>query len=135
MIAVGVHSDRSGERRWHVAAPAFVAALGWVMVARLESPWLALLGLLLAQTGMLSMLAPFWALPTSFLSGTAAAGGIAFINSLGNLGGFVGPNLIGQIKQARGSFSDALLILAGVLVVGGVLALRVRHDAALEKLP
>lgn len=132
MIVVGIHSDRTGERRWHVAGPAFVAALGWLMAARLESPLLALLGLVLAQTGMLSMLAPFWALPTSFLSGAAAAGGIAFINSVGNLGGFVGPNIIAPVKEARGDFSDALLVLGAVLVIGGVLALRVRHDAALE---
>ena len=132
MIVVGIHSDRTGERRWHVALPAFVAALGWTMAARLESPWLVLLGLVLAQTGMLSMLAPFWALPTSFLSGAAAAGGIAFINSLGNLGGFVAPNVLGQVKTATGSFSNALLVLAGVLVLGGILALRARHDAALE---
>lgn len=131
MILVGIHSDRTGERRWHVAAPAFAAALGWLMVARLQSPWLALLGLVLAHAGMLSMLAPFWALPTSFLSGAAAAGGIAFINSVGNLGGFVGPQIIGQL-EARGRFADGLLVLAAVLVVGGVLALRARHDAALE---
>jgi MFS transporter, ACS family, tartrate transporter len=134
MIVVGVHSDRSGERRWHVAGPAFVAALGWLMAARLELPWLVLLGLVLAHTGMLSMLAPFWALPTSFLSGAAAAGGIAFINSVGNLGGFVGPNIIAPVKEARGNFSDALLVLAAVLVIGGLLALRARHDAALERM-
>jgi ACS family tartrate transporter-like MFS transporter len=133
MVLVGVHSDRTGERRWHVAGPAFVAALGWLTVALVQSPWLALLGLVLAHTGMLSMLAPFWALPTSFLSGAAAAGGIAFINSVGNLGGFVGPNIIGQVKQAQGDFSTALLILAAVLVAGGLLVLRARHDAALEK--
>ena len=132
MIVVGVHSDRTGERRWHVAGPAFVAALGWLMVARLESPPLVLLGLVLAHAGMLSMLAPFWALPTSFLSGAAAAGGIAFINAVGNLGGFVGPNIIAPVKEARGNFSDALLVLAAVLAIGGVLALRARHDAALE---
>lgn len=131
MVAVGAHSDRSGERRWHVAAPAFVAALGWLMAARLESPWLVLGGLMLAQAGMLSMLAPFWALPTSFLSGAAAAGGIAFINSVGNLGGFAGPQIIGRL-EARGRFADGLFVLAAVLMVGGLLALRARHDAALE---
>ena len=93
---------------------------------------MALLGLVLAQTGMLSMLAPFWALPTSFLSGAAAAGGIAFINSVGNLGGFVGPQHHCLGEEARGNFSDALLVLAAVLVIGGLLALRARHDAALE---
>ena len=131
MIVVGIDSDRRGERRWHVAAPAFVAALGWLMAARLQSPWLVLLGLVLAHSGMLSMLAPFWALPTSFLSGAAAAGGIAFINSVGNLGGFAAPQIIGRL-EARGRFSDGLLVLAAALVVGGMLALRARHDATLE---
>jgi MFS transporter, ACS family, tartrate transporter len=133
MIIVGVHSDRSGERRWHVAGPAFVAALGWLMVARLKSPWLVLLGLVLAHAGMLSTLAPFWALPTSFLSGAAAAGGIAFINSVGNLGGFAGPRILGHL-EARGHFSDGLIVLAASLMVGGMLALRARHDAALERM-
>ncbi|HTU18126.1 MAG TPA: MFS transporter [Gemmataceae bacterium] len=131
MTVVGVHSDRTGERRWHVAAPAFVAALGWLMTARLDMPWLVLLGLVLAHSGMLSMLPTFWTLPTSFLSGSAAAGGIAFINSVGNLGGFAGPQIIGRL-EARGHFSEGLIVLAAALVIGGMLALRARHDAALE---
>jgi ACS family tartrate transporter-like MFS transporter len=132
MVIVGAHSDRTGERRWHVAAMAWLAACGWVLVGTREEPALVLLGLTLAQMGMLSMLAPFWALPTSFLSGAAAAGGIALINSVGNLGGFVGPNVIGQVKEYTGSFADGLLVLAAVLAAGGVLALCARHDATLE---
>jgi ACS family tartrate transporter-like MFS transporter len=133
MVAVGTHSDRTGERRWHVAGSAFTAAVGWVLVARLQEPWGVLAGLALAQAGMLSMLAPFWSLPTSFLSGAAAAGGIALINSVGNLGGFVSPNVISQVKEITGSFSGGLFFLVFVLALGGVLVLYARHDATLEK--
>ena len=75
MVSVAMHSDRTGERRWHVALPAFLAAAGWVLVAWMQEPYLVLLGLMLAQAGMLSMLAPFWSLPTAFLSGTGLPGG------------------------------------------------------------
>lgn len=133
MVIMGVHSDRTGERRWHVALAALVAAGGWTIVALAASPWLALFGLALAQSGMMSMLAPFWSLPTSFLSGAAAAGGIALINSVGNLGGFVGPVVIGKVEATTGGVAGALLVLAGALVVGGLLALGARHDRALEE--
>jgi ACS family tartrate transporter-like MFS transporter len=133
MVLIGAHSDRTGERRWHVAVPAFVGATGWLVVALANSPGLALAGLALSQLGMMSMLAPFWSLPTSFLSGTAAAGGIAFINSVGNLGGFVGPNLIGMLENEWDSFTPGLLCLAGVLAFGGILAIFARHDPGAEK--
>jgi ACS family tartrate transporter-like MFS transporter len=132
MVLIGKHSDHTGERRWHVALPAFVAAAGWIMVTQLPAPYV-LLGLMLAQAGMLSMLAPFWSLPTSFLSGAAAAGGIAMINSVGNLGGFVAANVIGQVKAETHSFSGGLMFLAVALVGGGLLALVVRHDATLDR--
>jgi ACS family tartrate transporter-like MFS transporter len=134
MVLSAMHSDRTGERRWHVAVAAFVAAVGWIMVAQLPAPYV-LVGLVLAQAGMMSMLAPFWSLPTSFLSGAAAAGGIAMINSIGNLGGFVGPNVLGQVKAETDSFAGALWFLAGALVVGGLLALAARHDARLYQTP
>jgi len=133
MVLVGGHSDRTGERRWHVAVPAFVAATGWVLAIFAPSPWLVLACLALAYAGMMSMLAPFWSLPTSFLSGAAAAGGIAFINSVGNLGGFAGPNAIAQVKAATGSFTGGFLILATAMAVCGCLALLARHDPTLEQ--
>jgi len=82
---------------------------------------------------MMSMLPTFWALPTSFLSGTAAAGGIALINSVANLGGFLGPNVIGRFKADSGTFTGGMLAMAVTLTAGGVLALCVRHDPALER--
>jgi ACS family tartrate transporter-like MFS transporter len=133
MVLIGAHSDRSGERRWHVAVPAFLAATGWALAAFVPSPWLAVLSLSLAALGMWSMLAPFWSLPTSFLSGTAAAGGIALINSVGNLGGFVAPNIVGAVKAASGSYAGGLMALAFALFIGGGLALCVHHDPALDK--
>jgi ACS family tartrate transporter-like MFS transporter len=133
MVVTGALSDRTGERRWHVAVAAFTAAAGWAIVAATESPWVALAGLALAQAGMLSMLAPFWSLPTSFLSGAAAAAGIAFINSVGNLGGFVAPSVIGLIKTATGEFSGGMLFLAVALQVGGILALCARHYPTPDK--
>ncbi|MDF5728595.1 MAG: hypothetical protein PUP92_11300 [Rhizonema sp. PD38] len=78
-------------------------------------------------------MATFWALPTAFLSGTAAAGSYALINSVGNLGGFVGPYVIGAIKDATHSFTGGLLVLAAALLVGGILTLTVRHDSFLEQ--
>jgi ACS family tartrate transporter-like MFS transporter len=133
MVTIAMHSDRTGERRWHVACPAFVAAIGWMMVANLESRYLVLLGLALAQAGMLSMLAPFWSLATSFLSGAAAAGVIALINSIGNLGGFVGPTVIGAVLDETGSYWGGLMFLAVVLVMGGFLAITARHERAMEQ--
>jgi ACS family tartrate transporter-like MFS transporter len=135
IILVGTHSDRTGERRWHVAIPAFFAACGWVITAWAPTPVVALAGLAIAQAAMLSMLPPFWSLTTAFLTGTAAAGGIAFINSLGNLGGFAGPSFLGSVHQWTGSFEIGLMVLAGVMFVGGLLALSVRHDPVAEVIP
>lgn len=132
MVLIGANSDRTGERRWHVAGPAFLATAGWVLVAYAPSPWLAVLGLALASTGMKSMLPTFWTLPTAFLSGTGAAAGIALINSVANLGGLVGPIAIGRIKDDTGSFTIGLLVIAVLLAAGGALVLTVRHDSTLE---
>jgi ACS family tartrate transporter-like MFS transporter len=130
MVLVGRHSDQSGERRWHVAAAAFVGALGLVLSAALQQSPLALVGLSLAALGLWSTLAPFWALPTTFLTGAAAAGGIALINSVGNLGGFLGPNVVGLARDATGGFTGGLVALALAVAVGGLLALAVRAAPA-----
>jgi ACS family tartrate transporter-like MFS transporter len=135
MVLVGRSSDRSGERRWHVACSAFTAASGWLLlafvasgrlaIAGLDSRWLFVIGVALALTGMKSMLPTFWTLPPSFLSGAAAAGGIALINSVANLGGMLGPTIMGHVKASTGSFTVGYLILAAVLFVGGLLVLNV----------
>jgi ACS family tartrate transporter-like MFS transporter len=133
MVLSSIHSDRTGERRWHVAVPALLASMGWGLSAFLPSPWLVLASLSLAALGMYSTFGPFWALPNSFLSGTAAAGGIALINSVGNLGGFVAPNLISQLKATTNSFTGGLLAMSLTLFIGAVLVLCVRHDREWEK--
>jgi ACS family tartrate transporter-like MFS transporter len=126
MFLNSAHSDRTGERRWHVALPALLSAAGWALAAQVGSPALFLLSLTLAQVGIMSMLPTFWAMPTAFLSGVAAAGGIALINSVGNLGGFAGPNIIGRLKERTGDFTAGLLALALIMCVGAFLALCVR---------
>jgi MFS transporter, ACS family, tartrate transporter len=126
MLLVGRHSDRTGERRLHVAGSAFVAAIGWLTIALAPSNAVFLLGLILTTAGMKSMLPTFWTLPTTFLSGTAAAGGVALINSIANLGGFFGPQIIGVAQAEDGSFQNGFLIMSGVLFLGSLLTLLVR---------
>lgn len=127
MVLAGHHSDRTGERRWHVAVAAFVAAAGFVASARLTGhPVAALAALTVAFAGLKCIMGPFWSLGTSFLGGTAAAGGIALINSVGNLGGFVGPMIVGKAVDATGGYGVALGILGGALLTLGLLALALR---------
>ncbi len=130
MVMTANHSDRTNERRWHVALPAVAGCLGLSMAALFQqgSPWLALVMLCVAATGIWSTLGPFWSLPAVFLSGTAAAGGIALINSIGNVGGFVGPYLIGFVKEKTGHFESGMLILAVTLLGTALLALLVKKE-------
>jgi ACS family tartrate transporter-like MFS transporter len=132
MLVIGANSDYTGERRLHVAGSALLAAAGWTLAATASNPWVVLEGLVLAQIGMMSMLPTFWALATSYLSGTAAAGGIALINSVANIGGFLGPNVLGRLKPVTGDFTSAIVVLALVLFAGALLALCVRHDPKAE---
>jgi ACS family tartrate transporter-like MFS transporter len=133
MVLAGRHSDRTGERRWHVAAGAFAAAVGFSASAMANNLMLALAALVLAFSGLKAMMGPFWAFSTAALSGTAAAGGIAWINSVGNLGGFVGPTIVGQVRTATGSYSGALFTLSGALVLLGLLALTLRAGGEIFK--
>ena len=130
MVIIANHSDKTGERKWHVALPAFAGCLGLgLAVFFLENhyPLPAFFSLCLAASGIWSTLGPFWSLPTAFLGGTAAAGGVALINSIGNVGGFVGPYIIGYIKQTTQSFTSGMLVLAGTLLIASFLALRVNE--------
>jgi ACS family tartrate transporter-like MFS transporter len=127
MLIIGYHSDKTGERRWHVAIAAFAAAAGFGFSAYLQNPYLAMIALMASLIGLKSAMGPFWALSTTFLSGTAAAGGIALINSVGNLGGFVGPTLVGIVKDRTGSIVISLWILGGALLLMGILTLTIRR--------
>ena len=121
MVVVGRHSDRTGERRYHVAFCAVAAAVGFVLAAMTSNPVLAIAGLTLAAAGNFSTLGPFWAIPPLFLTGTAAAAGIALINSIGNLGGFLGPYLMGYLKDRTHSYKPGLVCdAAALLAVAGL---------------
>jgi MFS transporter, ACS family, tartrate transporter len=123
MVIVGRASDLSGERRWHLASSAGVGALGLMLAAMTHSPLLSLGALSIAAAGIWGTFGPFWAMPPEFLTGTAAAGAIALINSIGNLGGFAGPYIVGIVKQATRSFAGGMILLAVSLVTAAMLAL------------
>jgi D-galactonate transporter len=124
MILVARHSDRTGERRWHVALAAFIGAAALMASTHYaNNPVLALAALSVATAGILSTFPVFWSIPTAMLGGSAAAAGIAMINSLGNLAGFASPYLVGAIKDATHSTANGMLLIAASLAAGGALVL------------
>jgi nitrate/nitrite transporter NarK len=124
MVLAGRSSDRTGERRWHAAGAAMLGGLGLILAGiNASSPVLGMASLTLATAGILASLPLFWPLPTAFLGGAAAAAGIAIINSLGNLAGFVSPFMVGAIKDATGSATVGLYAIAASLFVGAMLVL------------
>jgi len=125
MYLVGLHSDKTGERRGYMAVGAVASTIGFIVAATAENPVLAIAGLTLAFAGSKATLPPFWALSTQFLKGTAAAGGIALINSVGNLGGFFGPTFVGVIKDRTGSNFGGLVLLGACYVGVAILAFAV----------
>jgi MFS transporter, ACS family, tartrate transporter len=131
MVLVGQHSDRTGERRWHVAIAAFTGAAALFFAAYASSLAAAVAAISVAMLSVSSMVGPFWALPTKFLQGTAAAAGIALINSIGNLGGFFGPYMIGSVRTSTGSFRGGFLIAGATLALCGCLApfIRIQREA------
>jgi MFS transporter, ACS family, tartrate transporter len=126
----GRHSDRSNERYINLAIPLFVGAAGFVASAYVGSPMLGIACLSVAVMGIIAGYTVFWVVPGTFLTGVAVAGGIALVNSMGNIGGFIAPFVIGWIRQATGSFTNALLVLAGAMVLSGVIALLIRPPRA-----
>ena len=127
MVLIGRHSDRTGERKGHVAACAMTGAIGLVLAAGFhDSVPLIVFSFALSQLGQRSVQGVFWAIPPIFLGGTAAAAGIALINSVGNLGGFVGPAVMGWLRGVSGSYSAGLLVLAAALVFEALLVMTLR---------
>ena len=119
-------SDRTRERRWHLVAPALLGAAGWVVTVRYgRDTAIALSGMCLAMAGVATSLAQFWSLPTAIVAGAAAATGIALINSIGNLSGFLGPLVIGWLVDRTGSTDVGVYLLAGVMAIGSVLVLTI----------
>ena len=124
MLVVGRHADRTRERRWHVAGPALLAACGFLLCTQAgHSTTIAVGGLILAAVGIITALPMFWALPTSFLGGSAAAAGIALINCTGNLAGFVSPTVIGFLKDYTGTLNSGLVLVAASMVMAAVLVI------------
>ncbi len=123
MVLWSRHSDRTGERVWHCAGPLALASAGLACSAYAGSTLLAMISLTFAAIGLYCSQPVFWAMPTGYLTGVAAAGGIAFINSIGNLGGFVGPFAVGWLKDHFGGFQAGLLFLALCLLTGSVVAM------------
>ncbi|MGV9798110.1 MFS transporter [Mycobacterium sp. NPDC003449] len=134
MVAFGYSSDRRGERKKHIAAAFALSAVGFVVcILAGDNAAVGIVGLMMANAGALSIPAIFWSFQTSMLTGTALAGGIALINSTGNLAGFAAPYLIGAVKDATASASIALWITAGFMVLGGLLTLSVRHTGRVPR--
>ena len=123
MIAWGRHSDSTGERVWHVALACLLSTLAFALIAGVESHAVVFLALALVAIGVCSTLAPFWAIPPTFLAGTAAAGGIALINAVGNLGGVFGPYAVGWALEVTGSYAGGMAILAVSMTIAAVLVL------------
>jgi ACS family tartrate transporter-like MFS transporter len=123
MVVTGRHSDRTGERRWHTAIACVVGGAAFAASAYVSALVPSLVLLSIAMTGMASMCGPFWTLATTAVSGTGAAAGIALINSVGNIGGFVGPYILGYVRDTTGSLTGGLVGIGAILAAGGVLVL------------
>jgi len=135
MVWWGRRSDRVGERRFHTAVPLFIAAAGIAASTAFTDPTLKMIALCVAGFGIFACLPVFWTLPTAFLSGAAAAAGIAVINSIGNLAGFAGPFAMGWIKDQTGSYTGGLLLLSGLGIIAIGIVMTLSHDDALERAP
>jgi len=134
MYLWGRHSDKTGERVWHVFLPAIIGGTSLAISGFLTgTPALALVALTIGAMGIYAALPTFWTLPTAMLSGTAAAGGIALINSIGNLGGYFGPSFMGYLKDWTKSHTYGLIGLGACMAMSGFLALAMGHNRELEK--
>ena len=123
MVLVGIRSDHARERRWHTALPAFTAAVGLVIAAFGHSTFVVVAALSVGMAFAEAMGGPFWAMATSRMAGLSAAAAIAVINSLANLGGYFGPDIIGLFRTTSGGFTGGLLAIAATVAVSGSVAL------------
>ena len=132
MILWARHSDATRERVAHVGLPLLLTAVALGICGYMDNPYVTMVALIVAAIGIFGTFAVFWTLPTAWLCGTAAAGAIALINSIGNLAGFGGPYLIGWVKEATGSTSTGLLVLAVLPLIGGLLVFLGGHETKTE---
>jgi ACS family tartrate transporter-like MFS transporter len=132
MLAIGHSSSKRREKRWHGAIGLFIGAIGMGVGVFMKEPWSAFFFVVLAGIGVYAPFGVWWSYPTTFLSGTAAAGAIGLINSFGNLGGFVGPYITGFIKDTTGTFTIAWVYLACSLTLAGLLILTFKKDVPVD---
>ena len=124
MVLVGRHSDRTGERRWHTAGSTLVCAIAMIVMGFSTAyPYVAFVALVVAAAAVLSAFGPFWQIPNAAMTGAAAAGGIAVINSIGNMSGLVGPALVGWLRDLTGGSSPGLFAVAGMELLATILVL------------
>jgi D-galactonate transporter len=135
MVWYGRRSDLSMERKGHVAVALAALAVGVSAATLTSNPVLTMLAFTVGSCGVFAALPVFWTLPTAVLSGASAAAGIAVINSVGNLAGFFGPFVMGWVKDATGSFSGGLLLIAATVVLGVGVVFALGHDRELERTP
>jgi ACS family tartrate transporter-like MFS transporter len=121
MIVWARHSDAKGERIWHVAIPLLLGGAGLFVAAAAQSYTLVLFALAIALIGTLAYNGPFFSLPSTFLVGTAAAGGIGFVNTIGSLGRFIGPWGVGVLKESSGGYSSAMAAMAVAMTISGLI--------------
>ena len=126
MIVWGHRSDRRDERAWHVSLSLLLGAAGFLVSGWTGDARVSLAALTVAAVGVYGAFGVFWTLPSAVLAGTAAAGGIALINSVGNLGGYVGPVVVGRLRDATGTYAAGLYMIAAAMGVAGVLVLLFR---------
>jgi ACS family tartrate transporter-like MFS transporter len=137
MIWWAHHSDRTQERTWHVAIPAFAACVGFMWAGYAATAIPVILALMIVNIGVNGTKGPVWAMPSMFLTGASAAAGIALINAMGNLGGFVGPVLVGWLKDKSGSYASGLYLVGGMCAFSAVVvvALALQGERPLVKSP
>ena len=127
MLMFGASSDRTGERRWHSAGAMILGAIGYVLVILSGGhPVLVVAAFCIVAAGVDGFFPGFWPIPTTFLTESAAAAAIGLINSFGNMGGFVGPYILGYVRTATNSFDIGLALLAVSMVLAAVCVLSVR---------
>lgn len=124
----GSHSSKTGEKRWHIALALWVSAIGLGAAPLTTAPYLSLCFITLTAVGIYSQVGIWWTVPTTFLSGSAAAGAAAMINSIANLGGYAGPYMLGVIKLTTGVYDYGYFILAGALGISGTLTLMLKKN-------
>jgi ACS family tartrate transporter-like MFS transporter len=133
MVAWGAHSDRTGERKWHAAIAFLFIIAGLGLASTTDDPAIKMLLLCVAGFGFFAVLPIFWTLPTAFLSGAGAAAGIAAVNSIGNLGGYFGPQAFGLLRDYTGADVAGLVFLAGCAFVGMVIVLLLGYNPAISR--